>query len=351
MAADTRRGACLALFLLLASLLVWRGLHGGRQPYQKGSSELLPESLPPQGGGTSPPPPLRAGYVSPPPPSLPPAFDPADARPRVAAPAVCIVGQLRTFSMPAVHLSLLDAVHSWGADVYFAISGGFNARRMERARKPATSCAENASAIALFKPVRVRRFRTPRRCLHAGAAYKQTAATLTCFLDAERHALRKGFAYEHFVRLRPDLLFLQTPTLPVAARGDDRVHVLRSHRDFAFFMNRRGLRAFRDKTPKEFRLEGCARGGSMEFSHPALKSHAVPWPTVSGLVRGTRHVVMRDAGMHPSPHLNFTGGDDARWRCRVLAAVTHVPPAPKRAPAKGKGRRKRTPQRTAKPAR
>lgn len=250
--------------------------------------------------------PRRVSSVrSPPPPWLPPlapASSPAgpnvaNGNPPVAttdAVAVCIVGQLRTFGMPAVHLSLLRVVQSWGAHAYFFVSTGFNARSMEQKKKPASACAHNATAVELFQPLIFRLWRAPVRCKNAGSAFKQAESTHQCFLAAQRYAFHHGFEYGYYVRLRPDLLFLSVPPRPVAPPSDNRTRVHRSHRDFAFYMTRAGLRAFREQMPSTLSQKGCSRRGSFEFGHPSLKPHGVSWPTQSGLVREAGYLEMWD---------------------------------------------------------
>ena len=80
--------------------------------------------------------------------------------------ALCLVGELRTFAMPLVHLNILRAAQAWHADVFTVYHQNYDARTMsDLHRGRGIACAENRTAMQLLQPKRVFEWtqrRTPR---------------------------------------------------------------------------------------------------------------------------------------------------------------------------------------------
>ena len=80
--------------------------------------------------------------------------------------ALCLVGELRTFAMPLVHLNILRAAQTWHADVFTVYHQNYDARTMsDLHRGRGIACAENRTAMQLLQPKRVFEWtqrRTPR---------------------------------------------------------------------------------------------------------------------------------------------------------------------------------------------
>jgi hypothetical protein len=170
----------------------------------------------------------------------------ASSSPKVA---VCIVGEWRSFGMPAVHTSIIQAVTSWKADAFFHYHTRYSENTISRPDTwGAIACEENRSIIDAFG------FKGTRRLPEVIGCGKRAAIQFiqvdNCFRDAEDVAQREGYSYDIFVRLRPDFLVVNPVRLP-QFHSNDRILLYGSHHDghgpadLAFAVTKHGLDIFR----------------------------------------------------------------------------------------------------------
>lgn len=179
----------------------------------------------------------------------------ASSSPKVA---VCIVGEWRSFGMPAVHTSILQAVRSWKADAFFHYHTRYNKKTTAHPDKGgAVACEENRSIIDAFGFKRIVLLPKVNGCGNRAAI--QFIQVDNCFRDAEDFAQREGYSYDIFVRLRPDFLIVNSVRLP-HFQSNDRILLYGSHHDghgsadLAFAITTRGLNMLRaGKDAESFR--------------------------------------------------------------------------------------------------
>lgn len=170
----------------------------------------------------------------------------ASSSPKVA---VCIVGEWRSFGMPAVHTSILQAVSSWKADAFLHYHARYNKKATARPDKGgAVACEENRSIIDAFGFKRTVILPEVQGCEKRAAI--QFIQVDNCFRDAEDFAQREGYSYDIFVRLRPDFLIVNPVRLP-QFQSNDRTLLYGSHHDghgpadLAFAITTHGLEILR----------------------------------------------------------------------------------------------------------
>ncbi|KAL1522357.1 hypothetical protein AB1Y20_017349 [Prymnesium parvum] len=219
----------------------------------------------------------------------------------MAEAALCLVGELRSFAMPLVHMNIARAAREWRADVFVVYHTRYDAAAMAHAhRGRAISCVENVTAMALLQPKATVRWRAEDapcpKLRHKSSL--QFAQVERCFALASRHAAARGAPYEWYVRLRPDFAVLQHAALPrrgwaarLGGRADERVHFGWTKPDFAFALSHAGMVRFCAEGRK--RLLPCARKGvdpsALEWAHPGFFG-APSWPLGGGLVRSDRFI-------------------------------------------------------------
>lgn len=201
----------------------------------------LPAQVPPHARGptsqrqeTAPPSPPPSPRPAPPPPY--PQAPRFIKKPKDLNTAVCIVGELRTFPMPVAHLSILEMVRAWRADVFIAYHTRYNPDHMCLPSKQSVNCDVNQTAFDLLAPKQTRYLDFPECTSRPGSGYSQFHGTDLCFRDAERYARRRNFTYDLFVRLRPDFAFLQTPAVPRVSPRSNVTFAHGRHADFAFMV-------------------------------------------------------------------------------------------------------------------
>lgn len=182
----------------------------------------------------------------------PPAAAQLPKQPRVA---VCLVGELRTFSMPIVRDSIVAAVQAWEADVFVHKHTRFD-RRNGRARGFHVSCGESMVDLGMLRPKVIAEVQRLTSCKVSAPIQFHNIAH--CFVDAAAYAHKYGRPpYDVFVRLRPDVVLGRSAQLPNITAREDRPFVVGPKRDMAFALGPVGLERFIDYGEKEFR--SCPR--------------------------------------------------------------------------------------------
>lgn len=118
--------------------------------------------------------------------------------------AACIVGGLRTFSMPAVYESLLNLTNLWKADTFFYVHNSYQNEDMSSLLKTqgltntALNCKTSKSVFDLFHPKKVVYTTYKKACKTiAGSQYEDISM---CVAETISN-------YDIIVRIRPDFYF------------------------------------------------------------------------------------------------------------------------------------------------
>ena len=251
--------------------------------------------------------------------------------------ALCVVGQLRTYSMPFVYENLKNRlVDPWAADVFFlwhddyGVKQGltFGARSASTPhRGGAAACEYDAQAFAHLGPslVQKRKYGGDNCTIHA-SHWRMIAA---CFDMVLAHEKKNGIKYDVFARTRPDFVLFKPP-FPTSSIGpfiDGWTHL------DIFFALRRASKAFAklaraaaDPNFQPCKMRGCCmdaqlkRLGQTRVRDDILKG---------GLVRNHKFVETwsTEAGVKWSTRL-ARGLDDLRALSCNYAAVPDFERAP-----------------------
>lgn len=157
--------------------------------------------------------------------------------------AVCLVGELRSFSMPVVHTSLISWLKDLHADTFVY------AHTRKSASNPygVRSCAVNLTALALLDPIMVVRAQPVPTCSPVANAVAQFHHVGSCFVFAATYTvLYAKRPYDIFIRARPDMVIAQ-PSLPPWEFLSSRVAyplVSLPNSDMVFAMTQIGLKRF-----------------------------------------------------------------------------------------------------------
>jgi len=121
---------------------------------------------------------------------------------RAGRAALCIVGEWRTFGMPAVHEGVELARHVWQADVFMFYHTRYDAVAMaHKHRQNAEACAEETHLLQNYTHV--------EHLPYDGCKSKATVQHRQinrCFRHVMEHERRNGVRYDYFIRSRPDYI-------------------------------------------------------------------------------------------------------------------------------------------------
>lgn len=190
--------------------------------------------------------------------------DPEEAKklsrsyPRSQTTAMCIVGELRTFAVPAVHRSLREAATILQADVFVHHHTRFDPDDNGPKAHHSLACEADASAMAQVRPRAIFQIEPVAQICKLSAAiqYHQVSH---CFVEAARFGAKyRQLQYRAYFRARPDLL-IQVPVRPPEFNtGDTSIHHVMPQKDFLFALYRSGLWRFLRVGNKQYR--GCPIG-------------------------------------------------------------------------------------------
>jgi hypothetical protein len=164
--------------------------------------------------------------------------------------ALCVVGELRTFGLPIVHNSLV----AWAADLRADVFVNRNAHFSTSAHWGSAQCDENATALALLRPL-VLGFALPLPTCEKNGP-NQYHHVGHCFITAANHAAIHGLRpYDIFVRVRPDMIVKTPAPAPwlVLKPGDYRPLISAMLRDTVFAVTTDGLRKFLDQGSRHYK--------------------------------------------------------------------------------------------------
>lgn len=225
---------------------------------------------------------------------------------------MCIVGGLRTFSMPAVHINLARVAREWEADVFTNVHNweDFTAEPKQYVVSDNRTCGGDPLPLLLtMHPVHLELNERATGCINTAAV--QYAQIRSCFVTALAHR-----RYELLARVRPDMYFspsgplnLPTPSGPdaapalawaIASFNMDALFVLTAAAADEFIATPRTISGRRLDYPD------CGGGNNLDTDYPlfrdalppsAQRPLRVPWRTVinqnisrvwGGLMRSTR---------------------------------------------------------------
>lgn len=170
--------------------------------------------------------------------------------PRVA---ICLVGELRTFSMPIVAGSIRAVQRRWGADMFVHYHERYDPLRLAHPhRNNASSCKTNHTLLQALQPKVLRQIPELPTC--KWAAPIQYHGIAHCFAFAVAYAADHGLPpYDYYVRLRPDLLVDENGTLPNVVAGSDRPYVHPRKADLGFLLTNTALLLFLEQGSQRYR--------------------------------------------------------------------------------------------------
>ena len=171
--------------------------------------------------------------------------------------ALCVVGEWRTFAMPAVHLSIVKAAKVWNADAFMFYHTRYDGKAMAHGhRDNAEACAFNSSLLTIFKTAEEVAPPCPNKEWKASVQFRQISA---CF----SHAMRTGQSYRWFIRSRPDYLIHNPKPLPTDAT---RILVGYPKPDMLFAIPSQRINAWFHGMPNS-----CQPGCCIEYIHRMFK--------------------------------------------------------------------------------
>lgn len=222
--------------------------------------------------------------------------------------ALCIVGEWRTFAMPAVHASILEASQAWNADVFMFYHTRYDSVAMShKHRENASSCAFNSYLLSAFKVARATPLPCPKKEWKASVQFKQISA---CF----RHAMRSGTNYRWLIRSRPDYLIHDPQPLPAET---NRIIVGYPKPDMLFAVPTRRISAWFDGMTNT-----CHPGCCIEYIHKIFTSKSrTIWRQHGAIARGVHRLTYR---MDWTPDADTISGLECN--------ITSRPGPPARAP-------------------
>ena len=160
--------------------------------------------------------------------------------------ALCVVGELRTFSMPFVHRGLRKhVVDRWDADVFFVYHEHYKAGSMARNqnhREGAAACAFDQRAVDALGPrLKVaHRYKKPDNCTATGSQWRQVH---TCFELALHYAKAHDIVYDVWARTRPDFGLFED-VFDVGSVTGNEIHAMPDKSDVFFAMRTPALHQF-----------------------------------------------------------------------------------------------------------
>lgn len=231
--------------------------------------------------------------------------------------ALCVVGEWRTFAMPAVHLSIVKAAKVWNADAFMFYHTRYDGKAMAHShRDNASACAFNSSLRAIFKTAKEVAPLCPNKEWKASVQFRQISA---CF----SHAMRTGQSYRWFIRSRPDYLIHNPKPLPTVAT---RILVGYPKPDMLFAIPSQRINAWFHGMPNS-----CQPGCCIEYIHRMFKLKTlVRWTQDGAIVRGTHRFAYKtmwrpDADTISRLTCNITGHPkrDNRSLSNVMSTRSH----------------------------
>lgn len=218
---------------------------------------------------------------------MPSGHDFKALQPRGAPPpsgsALCLVGELRTFAVAAVHEGLRRLADDVGSDVFVHKHTRFRAKENGPFKHHATACKEDWAAMARVRPKAIFELEPiETQCpLSAAIQFHQVSH---CFMEAARYASRhRAMAYKMFVRARPDLLVQVPVPMPDLGARDLRIHHSTPQRDFCFALHKGAMSRFLGLGGKQY--AHCPKGPEGLENMAYYRRAAVPWPVVVGVLR------------------------------------------------------------------
>ena len=191
--------------------------------------------------------------------------------------ALCIVGEWRTFAMPAVHTSVVQASKVWHADAFLFYHTRYNAKAMSHPhRDNASGCAFDSSLLRHFTEAIELSPPCPNEDMKASTQFLQISK---CFHHATRAAQKKKKSYEWFIRSRPDYLIYDPKPLPFYTR---RILMGYPKPDMLFAIPKTRLGVWFGGMPSI-----CIAACCMEYVHRMFTTEThVVWQQDGAVVRG-----------------------------------------------------------------
>ena len=217
--------------------------------------------------------------------------------------ALCVVGEWRTFAMPAVFTSILDASRVWNADTFLFYHTRYDATAMKHPhREGASACAFNSTILA---PFTVAKEVPSYSCDKTQKASIQFLQITSCFNHALEHEIVQHRRYNWIIRTRPDYLIYNPLPLPF----DENSQILVSYPkpDILFAVPRRLTGVWFSGMSHD-----CVDDCCLEYTHEMFKSNATKvWEQDGAIVRDVNKLT------HKTDGVKFVNGLECN--------ITHVP--------------------------
>ena len=219
--------------------------------------------------------------------------------------ALCVVGEWRTFAMPAVYNSVVNAARVWDADSFMFYHTRYDASQNTHPhRENATACAFDGTLLASFI---VAKEMPLTDCSNVMKASIQFIQINTCFEYALAYEKRQQKQYKWLIRTRPDYLIYNPQPLPPLTRRVNKWRPWRASKaeakalggsqakhpkpDMIFAIPRTKLGEWFSGMPKQ-----CIDACCLEYTHKMFTSHAYNnWMQDGAIARGPGSLTYRTA--------------------------------------------------------
>ena len=191
--------------------------------------------------------------------------------------ALCVVGEWRTFAMPAVYTSIVQASKVWRADAFMFYHTRYDAEAMSHPhRNNASACEFKPSLLKLFMYTKEVAPPCTEKNFKASIQFFQISA---CFKHVMQTAQKINKRYDWFVRSRPDYLIYDPKPLPSIT---DKILAGYPKPDMLFAIPRKLISMWFHGMSSE-----CISACCIEYSHRIFTAKAYSiWNQDGSIVRG-----------------------------------------------------------------
>jgi len=181
--------------------------------------------------------------------------------------AICVVGDLRTFGMPAIRQNMLLLKKRLDADVFFdvkeRVSDTMNTSQyFVKSFKGGRKCTYTThDLLKMIVPFRPKNVVISNSTLCTSTESSQYEMIHRCFTKAMM------FSYKYFIRLRPDFYISSSNTFTIHDFECRSCSIMGANADILFVMNRDSIQKFLSHT--DLLYPTCGGGCCLDY-HPKL---------------------------------------------------------------------------------
>ena len=195
---------------------------------------------------------------------------------------ICIVGDLRTFGMPAIRQGIFSLQQTLNADVFFDVKyrdNDFMNTSQYRVREftSGKKCIyTHENILEMVKPFRAKDIMLSNMTWCSGTESSQYEMLHRCFTKA------MSFSYQYFIRVRPDFYISPSTQLRSNNFKCAKCTIMSTNSDIFFVMNRFNMKQFLSHT--DLLYPSCGGGCCLDY-HPKLFNNIKQLKVDGGLVR------------------------------------------------------------------